>query len=334
MAIDVIVTLERLNCRRESDGTGHSEPYLWPALVSIDQAFNVSITTPTSALARVVVKSDMRAGDIVAIPSSVGVHTARTESGFRALLLVVTLWGEDDFPQQAVTAGFEAFRDNLRAQIIDKLAVLGGMDEAAKEAAVEEIKKQVADRVESAISNKLSRFEKLTLNFDDVIGSDFKGIVNPSSGSIPISIGFNVGRLLFYDDASQSGGSDVSSPKVIGQGVWGQLKSVFSGGNGIIYAVDHPNSNSSDQFEIQGNLQVRPVVIDRCQAEINAVNAAQTAVNDILAKIKGLEDELKHASPAEKSLIIKEIKQIREEELPSAEAALEEARRALQACRG
>ncbi|MCI0391821.1 MAG: hypothetical protein MOB07_24010, partial [Acidobacteria bacterium] len=142
------------------------------------------------------------------------------------------------------------------------------------------------------------------------------------------------GRLLRYQDASQSGGGDVSNPAVIGQGGWLQFKFLFSGGNGIIYAVDHPNSNSSDQFEIQGNLQVRPVVVDRCQAEINAVNAAQTAVNDILAKIKGLEDELKHASPAEKSLIIKEIKQIREEELPGAEAALEEVRRALQACRG
>jgi hypothetical protein len=46
------------------------------------------------------------------------------------------------------------------------------------------------------------------------------------------------GRLLFYRDASQSGGGDVSSPVIIGQGGWQAFKFLFSGGPGIIYAVD------------------------------------------------------------------------------------------------
>jgi tetratricopeptide (TPR) repeat protein len=45
------------------------------------------------------------------------------------------------------------------------------------------------------------------------------------------------GQLLFYRDATQDGTGDVSSPSVIGQGGWDQFKFLFSGGNGIIYAV-------------------------------------------------------------------------------------------------
>jgi hypothetical protein len=45
-------------------------------------------------------------------------------------------------------------------------------------------------------------------------------------------------RLLFYKDFNQNGTGDVNTPKVIGQSGWGDYKFVFSGGNGIIYAVD------------------------------------------------------------------------------------------------
>ncbi|MDX5418011.1 MAG: hypothetical protein LPK09_02260, partial [Hymenobacteraceae bacterium] len=49
---------------------------------------------------------------------------------------------------------------------------------------------------------------------------------------------FESGQLLFYRDASQSGGGEVSSPSVIGLGGWQQFLHLFSGGNGIIYAVN------------------------------------------------------------------------------------------------
>ncbi|MFI7491875.1 tachylectin-related carbohydrate-binding protein [Micromonospora echinaurantiaca] len=46
------------------------------------------------------------------------------------------------------------------------------------------------------------------------------------------------GRLLRYVDASQTGGGDVSSPQVIGLGGWQQFRSLFSGADNVIYAVD------------------------------------------------------------------------------------------------
>ena len=43
MATDVILTFESLHCTRESDGTGHSEPYIWPVLLWVDDS---TLATP------------------------------------------------------------------------------------------------------------------------------------------------------------------------------------------------------------------------------------------------------------------------------------------------
>jgi hypothetical protein len=74
-------------------------------------------------------------------------------------------------------------------------------------------------------------------------------------------------------------------------------------------------------------------VVDPCQAQLNAVNAAQAVVDSIDAQIRQLQEELQHAPPAEKPAIIAEINRLRTEERPGAVAALEDARRALQTCR-
>jgi hypothetical protein len=142
------------------------------------------------------------------------------------------------------------------------------------------------------------------------------------------------GRLLHYVDASQSGGGDVSNPQVIGQGGWQVFKFLFAGGNNIIYAAEHAAPRSPNEYEIQGRLEVRPdFPVDRCQPQVDAVQAAQGAVNSVLANIRQLQDDLQNASPSEKPAINREIKRLREEELPAARAALAEAQSALQACR-
>ena len=78
MATDAVVVLERLRCIRESDGgTGHSEPYIWPTLLWIDDATLttpdlVGVAAPGRDSARVVVKGDMRPGETADFPTSVG----------------------------------------------------------------------------------------------------------------------------------------------------------------------------------------------------------------------------------------------------------------------
>ncbi|HEX8080529.1 MAG TPA: tachylectin-related carbohydrate-binding protein [Jatrophihabitans sp.] len=46
------------------------------------------------------------------------------------------------------------------------------------------------------------------------------------------------GQLLFYRDNTREGVGDLHSPSVIGQGGWQYLTKVFSGGDGILYAVN------------------------------------------------------------------------------------------------
>ncbi len=54
--------------------------------------------------------------------------------------------------------------------------------------------------------------------------------------AVDAGVGF-VSRLLFYRDKTQNGTGEVANPSVISQGNWWFLHSVFSGGNGIIYAI-------------------------------------------------------------------------------------------------
>ncbi|MDZ4342293.1 MAG: hypothetical protein U1E51_07625 [Candidatus Binatia bacterium] len=293
MATDAIITLERLRCIRESDGTGHSEPYIWPALLWIDDntlatPLLVGVTAPVLGNARVVIKNDMRAGQTADIPTSVGVLRVRFEDGLtiRRLILAVALWEEDETPEAAMRAGFQAFSSELRAAVADNLFALSQASEEETDAIIETIKTRVSDRVRSAIENGLTGWQKArvfigTLNLDDIIDSAFRSF--PDLLSTPIALAFRAG--------------------------------------------------SSNDYEIQGNLQVRPVRVDRCQAQVNAVKAAQSVVDGVDQEIRQLQTELQHASPGEKPFIISEIKRIREEDLADAMAALDNARVALSICR-
>lgn len=295
MATDAIITLEQLRCIRESDGTGHSEPYIWPALLWIDDntlttPTLVGVTTPVLGNARVVIKSDMRAGQVADIPTSVGMLRVRFEDGLtlRRIILAVALWEEDETPEAAMRAGFQAFSSELRAAVADNLLALSQASGEQLEALKTLIRNRVKSKVRSAIENGLTGWQKTRvmlgiLNLDDFIESDVRDFPELSTTPIAITLAFRAGR--------------------------------------------------SDAYEIQGNLQVRPVPVDRCQTEVNAVKDAQSVVDDIDSAIRALQTELQDASPGEKPFIISEIKRLREEELGVAIAVLEEARRALRACR-
>ena len=346
MATDAIIVLERLRCIRESDVTGGSEPYIWPVLLWIDDntlatPSLVGMTAPALGNARVVIKNDMRAGQIADIPTSVGVLRVRFEDGLsiRRLILAVALWEEDETPETAMRAGFQAFSGELRTAIADNLFALSQASGEELDAIIKTIKTRVKDQVKSAIENGLTNWQKArvflgTLNLDDIIGNDFKNFPDLLPTPITLAFPFETRQLLSYGDAGTSG--NVSNPVVVGFGGWLNFKFLFAGRNAAgedrIYAYI-VRSSSSDVYEIEGNLQLRPVRVDRCQVEVNAVKAAQSAVDGVDTEIRALQAELQHASPAEKPYIISEIKRLREEELPIVIAALEDVRRALQACR-
>lgn len=306
MATDAFVLLEQLHCLQLINTEARTEPYIWPALVRIDDNTLttpdlVAMQTPFLGDARVVIKDSMRAGETAGIPSSVGILRTRFEDNLmtRRLILVVALLENDDTPEDAMQDGFKAFNSELRAAIADNLFALSTADDEQTKAITDAISQRVAGRVSSAIEDGLSAYEKAKvfaglLDLDDSIGSDFKSFGKDSLGPAAFTLHFE------------------SKGKILG---------VF---------------DTLSEYEIAGQLQIKPVVVDRCQAQINAVNAAQAVVNGIEAEIKELQDQLKGGGdepPLPKSFIIAEIKRIRKEELAPAVADLQAAQAALKACR-
>lgn len=305
MATDAIIVLSRLRCIRESDASGGSEPYIWPALLWIDDntlatPSLVGVTAPALGNARVVIKSGMRAGETADIPPSVGVLRVRLEDGLtiRRLIFAIALWEWDETPQAAMRAGFQAFSRELRAAIADNLFALNAASEEERQLIVQTINSRVGGQVRSAIENGLTGWQKAriaigTLNLDDPIDSAFNYF--PDLNSTPITLQFAHTSAF--------------------------VERFF------------PDAPPTQEYEIEGELQVRPVSIDPCQAEIDNVKAAQAAVDNVDAAIRNLQSELSSAPPGLKPFLISEIRRLREEDLSAAMVALEDARRALQACR-
>src|ERR1044072_9408333 len=302
MATDAIIVVENLKCIRESDGTGHSEPYIWPVLIWIDDdtlatPALVGVTAPAIGNARVVIKDDMRAGQVADIPASVGILRVRLDDNqrVRQLILALALWENDETPEKAMRDGYQAFSSELGRAVADNLLALNGATTPEqRKPIIDEIKRRVKAKVESAIRDGLTGSQKVrvflgTLNLDDIVSSDFK-----------------------------------SFPQLLSQS--------FS----LAFASDeNPPSN---RYTIEGRLRAVPVVVDPCAAQAARVREAQAAVDGIENEIKDLQAQLRGQRepgdpPLPKAFIIAEIKRIREEELPPAEAALREARPALSICR-
>lgn len=296
MVKDVFLNLKRLICTRENDGTGHSEPYIWPVMLRIDDNTLatpglVAVHSPSLENARVVIMNGMRAGDMADIPASTGRLRARFEDGLniRRLILAVALWEWDETPDDAVRAGFQAFSGELRAAIADNLLAFSEASEEEEQALIDTIKARVKNRVRSAIKDGLTAWEKArvfagTLNLDDVIDSNFEHFKDFSdTGIIPISLAFMLG--------------------------------------------------SSDEFKIEGELEIRSVPIELCQDQVNRVQAAQRKLDGLYNQIKALQAELQQAPSNKKPFLISEIRRIRAEEIQEAVATLDAAHRSLEICR-
>ncbi len=302
MATDAILVLERLRCLRESDGSGHSEPYIWPVLIWIDDDTLatpdlVGVAAPALGNARLVIKNDMRAREEADIPASVGTLRVRLDDNqnIRRLILAVALWEDDETPQKAMRAGFTAFVSEMGRAIADNLfALSAATTDEERQPIIDEVTARVKSKVESAIRDGLTGWQKArvaigTLNLDDFIDSAFRS----------------------FPDAVND-----------------QFTLAFAS----------PGTRPSQRYQITGRLQAVPVRVDPCQSRVDAVRDAQATVNGIEAEIRALQAQLRgQGAPGEpqlpKSFIIQEIARIREEELPAAEDALQAAIDALAACR-
>lgn len=75
-----------------------------------------------------------------------------------------------------------------------------------------------------------------------------------------------------------------------------------------------------------------PVPLNRCQAELDAVNAAQSALQGLEIRVQSLQSQLQNATPQEKSGIVTEIRDLTENQIPWAKTKLDSAEAALKKC--
>lgn len=303
MPIDAIITLDTLTCSKESDGTGHSEPYLWPVLLRVDDETLatpqlLSSLHPAEQFARAVVKQDMKRGDSAPVPQGQRSFTFRFSDGLSMhnVILVIALLEHDETPERAVKQGYIAFRTEVPKAVgtLDRLLRLQSNDATVVNGAIAEVKTQVGDAVRAAIKNNLTAGEKLrvligTLNLDDEIA---------------------VSHLRF-SQLTTSAGAVIDQP--------------FS--TLLVRKTGSSNKTVTDVYQLSGRFQTRRVVRDRCQAKVDAVKAAQDQVDAFQREIDELQEDFNGGDVNEL------IEKIRKEDLEPALAALDAARAALAKCR-
>jgi hypothetical protein len=131
------------------------------------------------------------------------------------------------------------------------------------------------------------------------------------------------GMLLSYED---NGTPNLLGPVVVGFGGWADFKLLFAGGNRI-YAAENPSA--AHHYEIDYTLQVAAAL---CVTEQANVNAAKATIQNIMSSIASLQAEARVAIGPQKLALFKLIQELEKTKLVPAQAALENAEKALAAC--
>ena len=251
--VTAVIELDQLRCNLESDGNGHSEPYIWPALLQVDDdtlasPVLVSIGSAPSAPYRIIVQDDMQAGQAAPIPAGANLNrlVARFRDGLirTNLILVVAVSESDGTPQHAIDAGFVAFREGLRDGIAANLGALDAAKDHPEQlkAITDAIKLQVGGQVDAAIEGDLSDTEKAEifaglLGKDDKIGSD---------------------SILFEKMEDQA------------------------------FTLHFASDDGKNDYELDGRLTA---IVNPCQAELDRVNIANHNIDNIKGALKQLHNQ-------------------------------------------
>jgi hypothetical protein len=193
-----------------------------------------------------ILKRGITPGVSVKIESTVGVMTRIFDDPLTNFVIILTVGMFHDMqtPDNAVTAGYNAFQSALQDGIKSHLLALNSPDPSVVEQAQQQISDAVTAAVTSAISDSLSAIQKVEvatglLTLDSTIGSASTSFPNLVNTNFTLTIGNPLGgRLFLYKDTTQNGTGDVKTPQVIGQGGWEQFKFLFAAGSNVIYAVN------------------------------------------------------------------------------------------------
>jgi hypothetical protein len=294
----ILLNFDQLTCNTAAEADG-AEPYLWPALITVSNAFEVQARGINPMKARLVLADGMSSGS-VNIPSDVsGISIQSNLNDVRAAIGLVVLMEADDIPEHAMLKAYEAFiREIPNALTPLRLLGLSSTNEEDRVVIKQEIREQLSKAAQAAAENDLSFFEKIIFaasgNADDTIGFDFVMVKRPDSSD---SLNIPERTITFK----------FSSPG--------------------------PDDQAGDDFILTGRIStiLFPPPGGACAAEREALTQAKDELENINGEIENQQLELQHASPTQKPRIVMEIHRL-EAEVPAAEHAVEQAQTALNLC--
>jgi hypothetical protein len=167
MSVQANITLQTIRCIKQSESSG-SEPYIWPFLATMATNPGTFDTFPTAAIladSRKIIGTSMKAGSSAPLifPGNEVSHSFLDNQSECTALLVVGLMEADDNRLVSMQAGYQAYLDELRAQLGHKMLPLKNASPAEREAMIEEIKEAVKKKAYDAVKGTLSIWEAAAL---------------------------------------------------------------------------------------------------------------------------------------------------------------------------
>ena len=296
MALDVTIILQNAHCLRESEGG--SEPYIWPVLLWIDD-------------------TTLGSQDLVGV-------TGPVLGDARVVLRDDMSAGQAaQIPFPLGTLGVR-FEDSLALRYVLLVVALFEKDEtpeAAMWAGCQAFSSELRAAIAERLSYLLGAIRSGNEDELDQLITEIKTQVRQHTESVTWNAltGWQKTRVV-------AGTLDLDD--FIGADYY------FSGPSHTILNLSLKTESSSDEYTIDGMLEIRPTgeTVDLCQAQVDRVKATKTVVDGIEGPLNVLKAELQHAAPAQKASIVAQITQLNQD-LTIAMTALDEARQALQTCR-
>lgn len=313
MPIQAIVRLNTIRCiaERDSPRSSGSEPYIWGFLTGIGSnplSLDSTPDFPILAESRKVLKNSMTAGQSAPMdfPGNLFVQNFETGQKDCQLIFIVALLEADELSTSAMQDGYQAFVDALRAEI-PRIVALDGLSEADRKEAMKPIIKAVETKVFAGVESGLSTTEKLSIaagftDKDDFVASDFR----------------------HFENIEMRTTAEAFTLRLSGTPV----KLLISNGSFGSHSFSFPR-----EFEVDGELTVTGVEVDRCTSHVEGVKEAQTALAQLRSQLAKLTERLETVPRDQQEVIRARIDTLISEELPAARRRLNLAQMALRRCR-
>jgi len=198
--INAKIDVPALHCTQQWDLNGIAANYLWFAyafgdVTTINAPQPISVFVPLVSNTRALFPNLVENNQDIPIPADVGTFQANLDDGGADLALLgvlVVLFAQHDTPDEAIAAGYDAYRDAAIREFNNFVKVHGFVRPTDDD--INQIAAAIGNSVSSAIQSKLSVWQKLFDFQDTLIGHFHKLFIGselragPTPSVVPLGL--------------------------------------------------------------------------------------------------------------------------------------------------